>query len=113
MSLLFLLTLINIRRQSRQIRPNLSRINNLYRHLDRNLIQMLFSQVFTQFICILPFAIINLLEMFIDSNTILFIFFKRIFTIPLFASYATSFYVYTMSSRIYRQEFMKLLSFCK
>jgi hypothetical protein len=113
MGLLFLLTLINIRRQSRQIRPNLSRINNLYRHLDRNLIQMLFSQVFTQFICILPFAIINLLEMFIDSNTILFIFFKRIFTIPLFASYAISFYVYTMSSRIYRQEFMKLLSFCK
>jgi len=113
MGLLFLLTLINIRRQSRQIRPNLTRINHLYRHLDRNLIQMLFSQVLTQLICILPFAIINLLEIFIDSNTILFIFFKKIFTIPLFAIYATSFYVYTMSSRFYRQEFMKLLPSCK
>lgn len=112
MTLLCLLTLVNIRRQARQIRPNLASMGNLHRQLDRNVIRMLFFQVFTQLLCILPFSINSLLELFVNTNSILIMFFKKILTIPLFAHYATSFYIYTMSSRIYRQEFFKLISFC-
>lgn len=52
MTLLCLLTLINLRRQVRQIQPNLASTGNVHRQLDRNLIRMLFSQVFTHLLCI-------------------------------------------------------------
>jgi hypothetical protein len=107
-----ILTLINIRRQLRQIQPNVVITGNIHRRLDRNLTQMLFSQVLTQLICILPFAIMNLLGMFINANSIDFTFLKKFFTIPVFAGYVTNFYIYTLSSRIYRQELMKLLRSC-
>ncbi|CAF2811402.1 unnamed protein product [Rotaria sp. Silwood2] len=113
MSLLCLLIAINIRHQSRQIRPALANIGDLHRRLDRNLIRILFSHFLTQTLCILPFAILNLLGMFVNRNAIIYVFFSRSFTLPLFASYTTNFYVNTMSSRIYRREFMKLFSFCK
>ncbi len=112
LTVLGILILINIRRQLRLIQPNVVNNWNIHRRLDRNLIQMLFSQVLTQLICILPFAIINLLGMFINANSIDFIFLKKFFTIPLFAGYVTNFYIYTLSSRIYRQELMKLLGSC-
>ncbi|CAF1622486.1 unnamed protein product [Rotaria sp. Silwood1] len=113
MSLLCLLTAINIHRQLRQIRPALAISGNLNRRLNHNLIRILFSHLITQILCILPFAIINLLGMFVNRNTLTYSFFLRILTLPLFASYATNFYVNTMSSRIYRREFIKLFSLWK
>ena len=104
-----ILTLLNVRRQLRQIQPNGTNSGTIHRRLDRNLIQMLFSQILTQLICILPFTIINLLGMFINATTVQYMFLKKFFTIPFFAGYVTNFYVYTMASRIYRQELMKIL----
>ncbi|CAF4671612.1 unnamed protein product [Rotaria sp. Silwood1] len=113
MSLLCLLIAINIRHYSRQIEPALANVTDLHRRLDRNLIRILFSHYSTQTLCILPFAIVNLLGMFINRNTLIYSFFLRILTLPLFASYTTNFYVNTMSSRIYRRELIKLFSSCK
>lgn len=109
MAVLCILTLMNIRRQSRTIRSTLVNGNiSLHRRLNRQLIQMLFSQVLTQLLCTLPFAIINLLELVTNTDGDLFAFFYQLCIIPLFVSYSTSFYVFTMSSRLYRQELIKL-----
>ena len=110
MGVLCIQTLMNLRRQSRSIRSILVNGNrSLHRRLNRQLIRMLFSQVLTQLLCTLPFAILNLLGMLINTDGDLFAFFEQIWILPLFVSYTTSFYVFTMSSRLYRQELIKLL----
>mgnify|MGYP001077690578 FL=1 len=125
MAVLCLLTIFNIRRQSKQIQPTSMstttsaamstavRLSRTHRRIDRNLVQMLFTQVLSQLLFILPFAIVSLAELFVDTTTQAFIVSKRFFTIPLFASYATSFYLYTMSSPVYRKEFLSIVSCVK
>lgn len=109
MSVLCLLILKNIRLQSRQIRPASSNIIRLCRHADRAVIRLLFSHFITQLACVLPFAIINLLVAFISDDSIIISFLQKVLTLPLFATYATNFYVYTVSSAIYRREFIKVV----
>jgi hypothetical protein len=111
MALLCILTLKNIRRQARQIGVALATGSEGHRRLDRHMIRMLFSQILTQFFCILPFATISLLSLCMNSTTIIFSFFNQITILPLFVSYAISFYVFTMSSRIYRKELLKFIWF--
>jgi hypothetical protein len=111
MALFCILTLKNIRRQARQIGVTLATGNGGHRRLDRHMIRMLFSQILTQSFCILPFAIISLLSLFMNSTTIIFDFFTQITILPLFVSYAISFYVFTLSSRVYRQELLKFIGF--
>jgi hypothetical protein len=74
---------------------------------------MLFSQVLTQLLCILPHAIISIVALFIDTSSTLYNFFSQIFFLPLYVSYTTSFYIFTLSSRIYRKELMKIIWFWK
>ena len=109
MIVLCILTLINMRRQARQVRPMLANTNETHRRLDKHLIRILFSQVLTQLICILPFAIISLVALFINTSTTIYNFFEQMFILPLFVSYATSFYIFTLSSRVYRKELYKIL----
>ncbi|CAF0996289.1 unnamed protein product [Rotaria sp. Silwood1] len=113
MTVLCALTLNNIRQQSRRIQPVSGTGKDGSRRLDRHLIRMLFAQIITQVLSILPFAILNLVGFLTDRRTDLFGFFNQIFTIPLFVSYVTSFYIFTMSSRIYRQELLRLFWFRK
>jgi hypothetical protein len=113
MGVFCILTLINIRQQARRITPALATGNDSLRRIDRQMIRMLFLQVFTQLLCVLPFAILSLVSLFIDTNTTIYSFFDQIFILPLFVSYTTSFYVFTMSSRIYRKELMKIIGFWK
>jgi len=113
MGVLCILTLINIRAQARRIRPALVSGNNNIRRIDRQMMRMLFSQVLTQLLCILPHAVINIVALFINTNSTIYSFFNQIFILPLYVSYATSFYVFTLSSRIYRKELMKIIWFWK
>jgi hypothetical protein len=114
MGLFCALTFINIRQQSKRIQPALVAGNNNRRtRIERQMIKMLFSQVLTQLLGILPYAIISLLSILIDTQSIVFAFFSEIFILPLFVSYTTSFYVFTLSSPIYRQELMKLMWFLR
>ena len=108
------LTFINIRQQSRRIQPALVAGNNNRRsRIQGQMIKMLFSQVLTQLLCILPHAIISLLSLFINTSTTIYSFFNQIFILPLFVSYTTSFYVFTLSSPVYRQELMKIMWFLR
>ena len=103
------LTSRNIRRQARQIGVSLAAGDVGHRRLDRHMMRMLFSLILTQLVCILPFAIISLLSLWMDGSATLFSFFNQITILPLFVSYAVSFYVFTLSSRVYRQELYKMM----
>jgi hypothetical protein len=109
MIVLCVLTVLNVRQQSRQVRPMLVAISENHRRLDSHLIRILFSQIVTQLLCTLPFAAISLLALVINTNTVLFSFFNQICILPLFVSYTTSFYISTLSSRVYRHELYKLM----
>ncbi|CAF0996232.1 unnamed protein product [Rotaria sp. Silwood1] len=113
MAVLCILTLMNIHKQTRRIQPVFTIGNDGSRRLEHHLIRMLFAQIITQVLSILPFAILNLVGFLTDRRTNLFEFFNQIFTLPLFISYATSFYIFTMSSYIYRQELLRLFWFRK
>jgi hypothetical protein len=113
MGLLCVLTLKNIRQQARRIQPTLIQGSESLRRIDRQMIRMLFSQVLTQLCSVLPFATLSLVALFINTATTIFSFIDQIFILPLFVSYTTSFYIFTLSSRIYRQELMKIIWFWK
>jgi hypothetical protein len=108
MGLLCILTLNHVRGQAQRIQPGLRTGNESLRRMDRQMVVMLFSQVLTQLLCVLPHAIISLLALCINTNTTLYSFFNNIFYLPLYVSYTTSFYVFTLSSRVYRLELMKI-----
>lgn len=104
-----ILTSTNIHHHSQRIKPSLSKSReNQYRRLDRQLIRMLICQVLTHLICSLPYAILNMLPLFLETN-LLILFLQQIFILPLYVTYITSFYIFTLSSRLYRQELCKLL----
>jgi hypothetical protein len=113
MGVLCILTINNIRQQARRITPALATGNDSLRRIDRQMVRMLFLQVLTQLLCVLPFATFSLVALFINTNTTIGDFFEQIFILPLFVSYTTSFYVFTLSSRIYRKELMKIIWFWK
>jgi hypothetical protein len=113
MAVLCILTIINVRQQARRITPALATGNDTLHRIDRQMIRMLFLQVLTQLLCVLPFAMLSLMSLFVDRSTNIFNFFEAIFILPLFVSYTTSFYVFTLSSRIYREELMKIIWFWK
>ncbi|CAF3504358.1 unnamed protein product [Rotaria socialis] len=89
--------------------PPLPTTNDIHRRLKIHLIRILFSHFLTQILCVLPFAIITLLGMFVDRTTIVYTFVLRILTLPLFVSYTIAFYVNTLSSQIYRRQLIKLI----
>ena len=109
MGLFTILTLGNVRRQSRQIMPSTA-THGVHRRLDRQLMRMLFSQVLTQLVCVLPFATLNLIAVFMSATTVL-TFLNQLARIPLFFSYAASFYVFTLSSPVYKRELMKFIKY--
>jgi len=113
MGSLCILTLKNVREQAQRIQPGFGTGNESLRRMDRQMVIMLFSQVLTQLLCVLPHAIISLLALCINTTTTIYVFFNDIFILPLYVSYTTSFYVFTLSSRIYRQELMKIFGFGK
>jgi len=111
MGVIGVLTLKNIRQQAQRINPALTNGRQSLRRIDQQIIRMLIGQILTQLVCILPFAIFNVIGLFVNTTTALYNFFLQIVTIPLFVSYATSFYIFTLSSRIYRQELKKIIYF--
>jgi len=113
MGVLCVLTLKNIRQQVQRIHPALRNGNQSLRRIDQQMIRMLLGQILTQVICILPFAILSLIALFISSSTVVFNFLLQMSILPLYVSYTTSFYIFTLSSRIYRQELKKIICFWK
>jgi hypothetical protein len=74
MTLPCILTLKNIREQTRRIQPTTSTGNDSMRRIEQQIIRMLFSQVLLQLICILPNSILNLIDLFTGTTTTLYIY---------------------------------------
>lgn len=109
MGVLCLLTVNNVRQQSKRVRPvSIAKHEDPHR-VDLHLIRMLFAQIMTQLVCILPYATFILVTSFIQIDITLSEFLNPIFILPLYVSYATSFYVFTLSSRFYRMALLKLV----
>ncbi|UJR20373.1 hypothetical protein I4U23_023505 [Adineta vaga] len=112
-----LLTLWNIRIQRRLIQPinsnNQSHGRNnrrLYRRSDNELLRMLIFQVFAYVLCATVLCVMMTIINFVPNPTLLMVTLLRISMLPFFLSYCTSFYIYTLSGKLYRQEIMNIIN---
>lgn len=114
MLLFGLLTLNNIR-PGRQVVPRLPETNQVARRTDTQLLRMLAIQVLVVIICILPFSIYRLYATFTanevkdtlriaQENLAL----QLVGTMTCFA-HSTSFYLYTLTGTIFRNEFITII----
>jgi len=69
---------------------------------------MLVCQAITECLLTLPFSVINLISIVVDNNAY-FLAIYSYFRLFIFINYVSSFYVYTLSSKLYRDEFKKLV----
>lgn len=101
------ITFFLLRQQRHRIMP----INQArQRHRDNQLLKMLFIYVTSTIVCISPFTITYFLEIYYHDNfTPLTNPLVRIFILLSNITYATSFYMYTLSTPFYRDEFLNLL----
>lgn len=104
------LTLILLRQQRRRIMPN---NQARARQLDHQLLKMLFIYITTNIICILPFTITCFIQIYTFNNQFP-LQAQSVQSSVMLASvaYATSFYVYTLATPFYRDEFKQLLKDC-
>ena len=96
-----------LRQQRHRIMPiNQARL----RHRDAQLLKMLFIYVTSNILCIAPFTITYFLEIYYYNNFSPFTNpLVTIFTLLTNITYATSFYMYTLSTPFYRDELLTLL----
>ncbi|CAF0976876.1 unnamed protein product [Didymodactylos carnosus] len=104
-----ILTLVNIKRQHHRIMPVIMTNRLSTRQTDGQLLRMLLFQVITYIILVLPYNTTLVWTTLVDSNNVV-AFTTNITRFPLFLSYSTSFYVYTLTNRLYRKEFFTLLN---
>ena len=106
MSIICSITLILLRQQRRRVMPiNQSRL----RQRDNQLLKMLFIYVASHIICTVPFAVSFVILVFMPTGyTQLVLNVFSISTLLLNTNFATSFYVYTLSTPFYRHELYNL-----
>jgi hypothetical protein len=103
------LTVINVR-QRRRVLTIVNENNRVSRRTDSQLLCMLAVQVFVIIISTLPFSVTRLYILF-TRNTINSVVSGVVSTIPYFA-HTSSFYLYTLTGTIFRQELFKIISYC-
>ncbi|CAF0739714.1 unnamed protein product [Didymodactylos carnosus] len=107
MTLFGLLTLMNIRTRRRRVVP----INvRQTRQTDFQLFRMLLCQVTFYIILVSPFNAMYAASTILGQTSSLFNFIYKISRLFYFLSYSTSFYIYTLSARLYRKEFLKIVN---
>jgi len=82
-----------------------------YRPNERQLTRMLIVQVSTHILLSLPFSVLFFMLIIPISfkSTIMFYFLFVIFKIPFYIAFITPFFLYILSARLYRHEFILLL----
>jgi hypothetical protein len=111
-----LMTIVNIRKLRRQVAPqNSNGLNELTHSKDRQMIIMLLIQVSVTITCTAPFTAINLFGMIIQLNDTLVYslalktFIESLCRLMLYFNPIVGFYVYTLSSRVFRRENKRIL----
>lgn len=69
---------------------------------------MLICQAFSECLLTLPFSLTNILSLFVDYDQH-FLMIYSYTRLLLFISYVSSFYIFTLSSKLYREEFKKFI----
>lgn len=104
-----LLTLFNIRQNRRRILPVIQRRQQ---RTDTQLLKMLLMQIFVFFILVMPITYVYIMTTFFSTHqppTSFMNIFSPIAFLLFYFNYCANFYVYTLVSRLYRQELRKLL----
>ena len=117
MSVLCTCTCILLYKQRRrqQMRYKL-RIHSSHRHShyrDYQLIQILLLYVTTNIICIFPFAIVFLLNVYKSNSNPQLTILLKLTVLLTNVNYCSSFYVYTLGTPLYRRELMYFTQACK
>jgi hypothetical protein len=111
------LTLWNIRTQRRNIQPMGGTISSNgrggkrpHRRSDNALLRMLTFQVFAYIICCTMLCVMVTMVSVVSQPTSLMITLLNISFLPFYLSYCTSFYIYTLSAQLYRQEILAIVN---
>ena len=111
MTVFGLLTLWNIRTRRQLIQPIVGTITMNAggeqaprRRSDNALRRMLTFQVFAYIICNTMLCVMVIMINIVSQPTLLIVTLLRIAFLPFYLSYCTSFYIYTLSAQLYRQE---------
>jgi len=106
MTIFGLLTILNIRQQSTRIRPIAG--NNHNRRTESQLARMLSLQIGAHLIISFPFGIVYLMNSFVPSTrTTLILRVRLAFVAWLQCDYFVPFFLYTLSSSIYREKLFR------
>ncbi|CAF1149996.1 unnamed protein product [Adineta steineri] len=108
MAVFGILTITNIRQQLIRVRPIAG--NNQNRRTESQLARMLVIQISVHMIFALPFGIIYLMNTFVLSSRTPFIIGLRLaFVTWQQCDYFVPFFLYTLSSSVYRVKFFRML----
>ena len=112
-----LLTLWNIQYRRRHIQPTatcrqLHRPNHhqLRRPSDNVLLRMLIFQICAYILCVTMLCVMVVMINTVSYPTPLMVNLVQIATLPFYLSHCTSFYIYTLSAKLYRKEFLAVVS---
>ncbi|UJR36784.1 hypothetical protein I4U23_029497 [Adineta vaga] len=109
--------IINVRQERNRVQPDVQLTNRpanriiIRRYPRRHLSQMqvmLICQSVIECIVALSFGIINIVSIIVNNDE-RFLFAYSFIRLFIFFNYVSSFYIYTMSSKMYRQELKKLV----
>ncbi|CAF1027700.1 unnamed protein product [Adineta ricciae] len=116
MTIFGLLTLWNIRFQRQHIQPMI-RSRQLHRRKDQQLrrrsdnavLRMLIFQICAYILCVTMLCVMVVMINTVSYPTPLMVTFVRIAMLPFYLSHCTSFYIYTLSAKLYRKEFLAVV----
>ncbi|CAF1051769.1 unnamed protein product, partial [Didymodactylos carnosus] len=103
-----LLTILSIRQHRQRIVPSTVNISRGKKR-DKQLSRMLLIQIITEVLLVMPFAIMQLILVILNYVNDIITFVAALTVLPLFFSYCTSFYIYTLSARLYRTELFRVI----
>ncbi|CAF0923800.1 unnamed protein product [Didymodactylos carnosus] len=115
MSIFSVLAFRNIKQQRQRIMPVNAVGGARMRQRESQLLKMLFFHVLVNILLVTPFSIAYLMstiyyELYINS---IFSFIFNTLMLVMYLNYATSFFIYIATTRLYRHEFIKVLKILK
>ena len=116
MTIFGLLTLWNIRFQRQNIQPTIRsrqlhrrKGQQLRRRSDNAVLRMLIFQICAYILCVTMLCVMMVMINSVSYPTPLMATFTQIATLPFYLSYCTSFYIYTLSAKLYPKEFLAVV----
>ncbi|CAF1203250.1 unnamed protein product [Didymodactylos carnosus] len=104
-----LLTIFNVIQQHQRIQPIQMYGTRSAKQIEGQLLKMLLVHLAVYCLLAMPYNVLLAIVAAYTTPSTLFLFIQNLSRILLNASYSVDFYIYTLSARLYRKEFLKLL----